>query len=128
MSSFSSKDYVYSGFYWALFVFLMLIGGSNFITNMFSESKFLINCGKFSFGIYLLHPMCLAIISENIKLKSTAEHIILCVLFAYVVGYLFFTFIEVNLMLIANKLCQRIESTRFFEKKKLPISGTISNS
>lgn len=117
LEAFSIKSYIYSGLYWAFTMFLMLIGAPNFVTNIFSTSKFLKYCGKFSFGIYLLHPMCMTIIKENIQMKSFIEFILLIVIFSFIVGYLFFLFIENQLMLLANQLCKRIEAINWFEKK-----------
>ena len=117
LEAFSIKSYMYSGFYWAVTMFLMLIGAPNFMTNIFSESKFLKYCGKFSFGIYLLHPMCMTIIKETVKVKSILELVVLVVFFSFFVGYLFFLFIENQLMLLANRICKRIGSSSWFEKK-----------
>ena len=88
LEAFSIKSYINSGIYWAITMFLMLIGAPNFVTNVFSTSKFLKYCGKFSFGMYLLHPMCMTIIRENINMKSFIEFILLVVAFSFLVGYL----------------------------------------
>lgn len=121
LESFNSADYLNKGFYWALFVFLMLIGSPNLMTNFFTNSKFLKICGKFSFGIYLLHPMCMTIQKDYIVTKSVIEQIIICVFFTVLVGYLFFIFIENQLMLLANRLCKLIESLKFFTKEPTTI-------
>jgi len=46
----------------------MLIGDPNFLTNIFNF-KFLKYIGRFSFGIYLLHLMCLEYVKEYFQIN-----------------------------------------------------------
>jgi peptidoglycan/LPS O-acetylase OafA/YrhL len=114
---FISISYINRGFFWSFTVLLMLLGAPNYFTNIFSENNFLKYCGKFSFGMYLFHPMCMLIIKSYTHTKSVIEQLILVVFLSFFVGYLFFLLIENNLMLFANVICKKLEAFKYFTKK-----------
>lgn len=101
---------VSSGFYWAIFLFLMLIGHPNYLTSIFAESNVLKNFGKYSFGIYLLHPMFIKIFTHSYHADTGIEPLILIIACSYVAGVLFFYVLEDFLINLAYKLCKIIDS------------------
>lgn len=114
-----------SGIYWSIFVFLMLIGSPNYVTDLFSQSSFLKKCGKYSFGMYLLHPMCMNIVTSytgwiwakkayDKNYITGIEKLGASILLSYFAGYLFFIIIEDNLIRFANKICKHVEQIHFF--------------
>jgi peptidoglycan/LPS O-acetylase OafA/YrhL len=94
----------------AIIYLLMLIGDCNFFTNIFKNS-FLKLAGKFSFGIYLLHPMCLIEVnrysSRYFVYKN--EQLLFAFFVSFLMGALFFYLIEQPLMNMAKKLCQKLD-------------------
>ena len=84
----------------------MILGSPNFFTDLFNYS-FVKYAGQFSFGIYLLHPMCIYY-AENIctkyKCKATFEYVIYSFILSYLAGFIFFYFVE-NLLMKLSKYC-----------------------
>ena len=107
---------VVSGFYWSIFLFLMLIGSPNFLTNIFSSSKVLKSFGKYSFGIYLLHPMYIRLVHIYYLPDTDLERILVIIASSYVSGLIFFHIIEDNLTNIANRICKFIDQ-KYSERK-----------
>ncbi len=91
----------------SLAIFLLAIGSSNFTTNIWSESYFLKKCGKYSFGMYLLHPMFLNM-NDWIKLKHDSQYLLPVLGLSYFAGFLFHYFIENPSYKQAIKICSRM--------------------
>jgi len=109
------NDTFNAGSYWGIFLLIMMIGAPNFFTNSFS---FLRYAGRFSFGIYLFHPMCLHFIKIHLApFKTSFELIFYAIFFSYLAGFLFYYLVENLFIKIANFLCKQIDSrfTRVFE-------------
>ena len=88
----------------------------NLIKKYLENNRILTSCGKFSFGIYLLHFLIFFSIKEVVflgalvdKLKSCYVYG-LCVLFAYVLGFCWYHTVEKHCIKIANKLCHKIDA------------------
>ena len=96
-------------------LFVMLIGAPNFFTNIF-ETTILRTAGKFSFGIYLYHPMCIAMLKKYqlSKLKYEAEIYLYSIGFSFCAGALFFYFVENIMIKLANLLCKYLSSLGIF--------------
>ena len=112
------KSLNFYGNYWSILMLLMLVAHQNFFTNAF-ENSFLKLCGKFSFGIYLLHPMVISFfIQINLKasLKSQFELLASAVACSIILGYTFFKLIENPLMKLANYLCKLKWLNNFIHK------------
>ena len=92
--------------YWSIVMISMILGSPNFFTDLFNYS-FVKYAGQFSFGIYLLHPMCIYY-AENIctkyKCKATFEYVIYSFILSYLAGFIFFYFVE-NLLMKLSKYC-----------------------
>ena len=95
-----------SEFYSLGLFFVVLIGAPNFFTD-FLNNSFLRKLGKYSFGIYLFHPLCIDLVRYELKtyFKQRAsafflETVLECEIFAlvflhsYVCGFAFFHLIE----------------------------------
>jgi len=101
----------YPSLVWSTLFLLMTLGHPNLFTKQFSENTLLRSCGKYSFGLYLLHPIAvqLVISSKYFTILSKFENIMIMFCIAYFQAYLFFQFVEEPLMSFANKLCKRLD-------------------
>ncbi len=98
--------------YYSMGLFIpVLVGAPNFLTD-FLNTSLLRKLGKYSFGIYLFHPLCIDFVSYQSTLLrykgpfivyhrtlfgssvSATETLCLVFLYAYLCGYLFFHLIE----------------------------------
>ena len=105
------------GFQWAIFMFLLLLSSSRwnpfvaFLENSVNLQKF----GKYSFGIYLLHLIAIEDIKSNPHLKFVKDMTFmpmkLVILFVciYNIGWLWYVLIEKNMIILASRLCRRLE-------------------
>ncbi len=99
-----------AGFHLFIIYLLMLIGDSNFFTNIFKNS-FLKLAGKFSFGIYLFHPMCLVEVNRYFSgyFVYKSEKLVFAFFVSFLTGALFFYLIEQPLIKLAKKLCLKLD-------------------
>ncbi len=93
-----------AGIYMILVLALMIIGNLNFFTNIFT-SKFFKNIGKYSFGIYLLHPMCIKEMQNYFVGYFDEEMLLYSIAISYFAGFIFFYLVENPSMKIAQRLC-----------------------
>jgi len=106
---FERNKNIISGFYWSIFVFLMLIGSPNFLTDIFATNKVLKSFGKYSFGIYLLHPMFIRLVGDYFFPLTDLERVFMVFAGSYFSGVIFFHTIEEFLTNSANKLCKFVD-------------------
>ncbi len=106
-----------AGLHLAVLYLLMLIGDGNFFTDIF-RNTFLKMIGKFSFGIYLLHPMCLIEVAKYFGKYFIYRQEMLLFAFAasILVGALFYYLIEEPFIKLANNLCQKLTESKYFNK------------
>jgi len=99
-----------AGFHLFIIYLLMLIGDCNFFTNIFKNS-FLKLAGKFSFGIYLFHPMCLVEVNRYFSgyFVYKSEKLVFAFFVSFLTGALFFYLIEQPLIKLAKKLCLKLD-------------------
>jgi peptidoglycan/LPS O-acetylase OafA/YrhL len=99
-----------AGFHLFIIYLLMLIGDCNFFTNIFKNS-FLKLAGKFSFGIYLFHPMCLIEVNRYFSgyFVYKSEKLVFAFFVSFLTGALFFYLIEQPLIKLAKKLCLKLD-------------------
>lgn len=100
---------------WAFFILLMTLGAPNFLTRRLSNNNSLKMAGKFSFGIYLWHPI-VVLFGHRQKFDTILEQLTLILSLAYFVGYLFFCLIENPLLILASKICKQIDNFFNFNK------------
>ena len=105
--------------YYVFFIFsLMLYTNPNFFNNFF-RAKFLMDFGKHSYGIYLLHQIVLFQVKKKIARWETDTEQFLFVLFwVYVSGLVFYKFLENPLIKLAHKYCSAISGIKFFQKNQ----------
>ena len=105
-----------AAFHLAIIYLFMLIGDCNFFTNIFKNS-FLKLAGKFSFGIYLFHPMCLTEVNTFFGryFVYINEKLLFAFFVSFLIGALFFYLIEQPLINIAKKLCQKLDQFLYIE-------------
>jgi peptidoglycan/LPS O-acetylase OafA/YrhL len=105
--------------YWTAVLFFMLIGSPNFFNNLF-ETTVLRKIGKFSFGIYLYHPMCIVLSQKYFKIKYGYEHYWIVLGLSFIAGFLFFHCVENIFMKLANFLCMKLSNLKIFKKAEQP--------
>ena len=99
------------GLMWSIFLLLNLMSSSsfNYVKFFLETSEALLNCGKYSFGMYLLHPIAILVFFENSKLKNsctTCELFGLILLMAYFFGFLWFHLVEKQMIKLADICCE----------------------
>lgn len=100
-----------SAVYWSVTMFICLLSApANKVTRFFATSDILCTCGKYSFGMYLFNSGSISFIYDNFKFGTEVEYTMACVLFACVVGFVWFYVVENPLMNLANLICKRIDS------------------
>lgn len=105
--------------FWAISLFMALLSSSSanhpFID--FFKLRFLMSCGKFSFGIYLLHPAAVHFIKTYEQSFIVFKlRVLSSICFSYVLGFLFYHVLEKHLIRLANNLCSRLTSFKYFQK------------
>jgi len=102
------------GYWWSLVLWTMLISEDNNKKNIikyyFLEKNYLFKWfGKFSFGIYLFHPMCIFFeeYHKNV-LKNYANRYFFIVSFTFIIGLIFFYIVENNFIYLANLLIKKL--------------------
>ena len=98
---------------------LMTISAPNEFTKIFSESRILKMFGKYSFGMYILHPQIQGKFSAwSFKLRSEGEteYLILTTAVGLCAKMLFFHLIETPLMNLAEYLGDRVERLELFHQ------------
>ena len=103
------------GFYWSIFMFLMLFAEKSNFTDFINFRVFR-NFGKYSFGIYLLHHDAFMIARLMNNDISGLELIFLTLFFSYLIGMLFFHIIEVPSMNLGNYLIKKLTEIEYFKK------------
>jgi peptidoglycan/LPS O-acetylase OafA/YrhL len=103
----------------SLMIFAMLFADTFGPASAFFNNDFLRSCGKYSFGIYLFHPMVIEIYIRLVSvypLKATFLFDLAAAVFSvtYLVGLLWFHLLEDRLIKLASKCCKRIEAFSLF--------------
>ena len=104
-----------ASFYMAIILFLMLNGSPNFFTDIFNCRLFKV-AGKFSFGIYLFHPMCLIEVKKILNFQSKLIILLYALAASFLAGAVFFHLIENPLMKFANYSCKMLSNLKYFKK------------
>ena len=114
----NDRYYFRCSVYWALFLCLFVLGGSNYFTDLFKFRLFSYG-GKISFGFYLYHVGVIDFIfdsfGKSVKLKF--EIIVYSFIVAFAIGFLHYLFVEKNLIKLANLICKCLENLSFFKRK-----------
>ena len=102
------------GIYWNIFLALLLILDKETFFGSFINLPIFRVCGKFSFGMYLLHMEGFAIVHKirdaNIMSQSLLETYILELTISILYGMVFYYLIERPLLNIGNILISRINN------------------
>ncbi len=109
------------GFLWTIFIFLILVSSSevNLIKKYLERSSLLQSFGKYSFGVYLLHPFVIFLFLKNEFILNARKDLRTCELYglvlfiSYALGYLWYHWLEKHCIKLANKACLRL--TAFVE-------------
>ncbi|CAF0702797.1 unnamed protein product [Brachionus calyciflorus] len=104
---------------WASFILLAALGNENLIVVRFFSNKFLTNCGKYSFGIYLLHPIFVQIALQYFHFELQFDSVVIIFLMTYFASFIFYYLLESNCIKLANMLIKGIEK---WSRKDLPTS------
>ncbi len=103
-----------AGLYQAIILFFLLFTKTPTPITYLLNSNYFNKCGKYSFGLYLLHPMAIEVIQQivtnsSIVLRLYSAHVVLIVALTYGFAYIWFHALENVLMRVANYLCKKIE-------------------
>ena len=74
----------------SLFLFLMIIGEPNYVTRFFGQSQLLRIYGKYSFGVYLFHPIFIYL-SKFLTGMHPFERIFIVYCLSLFAGFFFFS-------------------------------------
>ena len=113
-----------SGLLWFAQMLLMLIGAPNTFTTWLADVHFLRTLGKYSFGFYLFHRVGLVLATKldlTGRIFSTEDKLILAILIAFALGFVFYHAVEKHMIRIANHLNKRM-MTRWEESGILTLT------
>lgn len=96
----------------------MLVGSPNFFTQIF-EMDILKAAGKYSFGIYLFHPMCIDLVKNNFKPGLKYELYFYVLALSFFIGFSFFYLVENILIKLASFVCGKLSQLKYFEQKEI---------
>lgn len=126
-----------SEFFCLVLFFLVLIGAPNFFSN-FLNNSFLRKLGKYSFGIYLFHPLCIDLVrfelNNYLKQRTSAfflgtvlgtEVFLLIFIHSYICGMIFFHLIENPCINFGFKVCAKVSP--FIESLDLKVPKIFEN-
>jgi len=114
-----------AGFKWAIFLFLLLISSSqNRLKHFLENSSFLASCGKYSFGIYLLHLAFIffATYCESLKMLrrlSEPEFEFVFIVVCFFLGKVWFELLERRMIDLANRICKSLEPSLILDQPKV---------
>jgi peptidoglycan/LPS O-acetylase OafA/YrhL len=108
-------------FYWSIALLLTLLAHPNsFISMLFAHSRYLRRIGKYSFSFYVLHFGTIYVVRNTIRFATQFEHIVVCVVFTYLVSLVSFYASEDGLIWLAKFLCAKIDAfTDCFKEKSI---------
>ena len=105
------QDFFRASLYWSFVFSIMLLGKKDNIFIEIFRNKFLCLVGKYSFGIYLFHPLCHEFILVHLKyyppVIAQFEFLFYSFVFSFSAGFLFFHLIENRFIKLANIICNR---------------------
>lgn len=102
------------GLYCSVLIFLLLCSDSNVNSIKFflENSDLLKSFGKYSFGIYLLHPTIILYFYEDDHYKigyNTFQLNLSIIIISYYSGFLWYFLLERRMIDFASKLCKRVK-------------------
>jgi peptidoglycan/LPS O-acetylase OafA/YrhL len=105
--------------YQTIMIFVMLFAQAQGPISTLFNSWLLQTCGKYSFGIYLFHPMVIEIFIRlrqfySLTFRFQFESIFVIFFTTYLVGMIWFFILENFLIKLANKICKKIQNHNFF--------------
>jgi peptidoglycan/LPS O-acetylase OafA/YrhL len=114
-----------SGLFQTVFLaFLLILNDKNFMYDFFN-SRYLTLCGKYSFGIYLVHPAFIKPIGISIlKFRFIYQAIFYVLISSFIFGMVWFYVCENVLINFANYLCKKLENSNYFREPETNVSGT----
>jgi peptidoglycan/LPS O-acetylase OafA/YrhL len=112
------RSYPHIGYQVMSIFVLLYVNGTNLITSLLN-SYYLRMCGRYSFGIYLLHPVAIQIFINSRKYTPIKYHrymfdltfpkMFIVIGLTYFVALIWFHVLENNLIRIANKIAKWID-------------------
>ena len=107
-------DIYYKGaFFWMCIIFLLLLSTNKYsYARRFFNNKLMCQCGMYSFGIYLWHPVAMqqAIHLDTyniVKFNNAYETFFAIFLITYFIAFIFYILIEKNMIRFATFLCNK---------------------
>ncbi|CAF1095127.1 unnamed protein product [Brachionus calyciflorus] len=126
------KDANHPGIKFSILLFFMLIGAPNDFTRVFGQNFLLKKIGKFSFGVYLWHPMAITLILRNYRFERRISALACVLMLTQLSAVLFYFLVENPMMKLGNILIQKVEIQTIISKfdrfKYKLIQNEVSNS
>ncbi|CAF0896494.1 unnamed protein product [Brachionus calyciflorus] len=88
------SEFYTCGKIWSTMILLMASSDDQSYLKKFFRNSFLINCGKFSFGMYLLHPIFIQLSQDLFEYEMQIDFTILVVVQSCLASILFYNFVE----------------------------------
>lgn len=98
------SEFYTSGKIWSSLILLVSLSGNENFLKIFFSNSFLKNCGKYSFGIYILHPIFIQITQYYGEFEMQLEFTILVLVQTYFAAIFFNKYIELNCIQMGNRL------------------------
>ncbi|CAF0927553.1 unnamed protein product [Brachionus calyciflorus] len=102
------RDANHPGIKFSILLFCMLIGAPNDFTRVFGQNFLLKKIGKFSFGVYLWHPMAITLILRNYKFERRISAFSCVLMLTQLCAVLFYFLVENPMMKLGNILIQKV--------------------
>ncbi len=104
-------------------IVLLFVSSTSPIAKLYNWSYFK-ECGKYSFGLYLFHPMIIEIFKEinerfPVNFRLASEPIFIIHALTYMVAAIWFQALEDNLMKLANMLCRKLDAMSYFANRTI---------
>ena len=102
-------------FFWMCTLLLLLLSTNKWsYARQFFNNKFMCRCGMYSFGIYLWHMVAIKQVKRIdaykftlVSFRNAYEYFFAIFLISYFIGFLFYVFVEQNMIKCATFVCNR---------------------
>lgn len=98
------SEFYTCGKIWSTLIVLVAVSDQNCILKNFFSNTFLKKCGKYSFGIYLLHPIFIQLSQHYAEFEMQLDYSITVLFQTYLAAILFNKYIELNCIKLGKRI------------------------